>query len=51
MKKDIGVSLDYLALDNCKDDKERIIKLSEYLEKRKAEMAQVKKILERRFLT
>lgn len=47
MKKDIEVSLDYLALDKCKDDKERIIKLSEDLEKRKAEMVQVKKILDK----
>ncbi len=47
MKKEIEVSLDYLALDKCKDDKERVIKLSEDIEIRKAEMAQVKKILEK----
>lgn len=47
MKKDIEVSLDYLALDKCKDDKERVIKLSEDLEKRKTEIAQVKKTLEK----
>lgn len=47
MKKNVEVSLDYLALDKCKDEKERVIKLSEDLENRKAEMAQVKKILEK----
>lgn len=47
MKKDVVLSLDYLALDKCKDDKERVIKLSADLEKRKAEMAQIKKILEK----
>ena len=47
MKKDVVLSLDYLALDKCKDDKERVIKLSEDLEKRKAEMTQIKKILEK----
>lgn len=46
MKKNVEVSLDYLALDKCKDEKERVIKLFEDLENRKAEMAQVKKILE-----
>lgn len=47
MKKNVEVSLVYLALDKCKDDKERVIKLSEDLERRKAEMTQVKKILEK----
>ena len=47
MKKNIEVSLDYLALEKCKDDKERAIKLSEDLERRKAEITQVKKILEK----
>ena len=46
MKKNVEVSLDYLALDKCKDEKQRVIKLSEDRENRKAEMAQVKKILE-----
>ena len=38
MKKNIEVSLDYLAIEKCKDDKERAIKLSEDLERRKAEI-------------
>lgn len=47
MKKNIEVSLDYLALEKCKDDKERAIKLSEDLERRKAEITQIKKVLEK----
>lgn len=42
IKKQIPISLDYLALDSCKDDKERAARLLEDIDRRKAELKQIK---------
>ena len=42
-KKNVDIQLDYLKLDKCKDDKERAAKLLSDIDRRKDELAQVKK--------
>lgn len=42
IKKQIPIALDYLALDSCKDDKERAARLLEDIDRRKAELKQIK---------
>ena len=47
MKKNtVDIQLDYLELDKCKDDKERAAKLLSDIDRRKDELAQVKKLYE-----
>ena len=46
MKKTVDIELDYLELDKCKDDKERAAKLLSDIDRRKDELAQVKKLYE-----
>ena len=41
-KKQTPISLDYLGLDSCKDDKERAARLLEDINRRKAELKQIK---------
>ena len=45
-KKTVDIQLDYLELDKCKDDKERAAKLLSDIDRRKDELAQVKKLYE-----
>ena len=45
-KKTVDIQLDYLELDKCKDDKERAAKLLYDIDRRKDELAQVKKLYE-----
>ncbi len=41
-KKQTPISLDYLGLDSCKDDKERAARLLEDINRRKVELKQIK---------
>lgn len=45
-KKNVDIQLDYLELDKCKDDKERAAKLLSDIDRRKDELAKVKKLYE-----